>query len=218
MFDLLGWDWTYEPFDYDGYIPDFLLHGGRETLVEVKGVSTLAELTPVVDHVHMHAPRWEGGVLAVGARVGFYDEASIRGTQHLVLGAMSDPWGCMGTGPALWSGCSGYDTEEKILNKAGEVVGVTYTPGCFPGIGFFHGAEGSYEMHPCGHWDGDHCIVSGHPNPSEEVLLLAWGKAHEMTRWTPESGAPPVRCCNREDRPIVEHCSDCPKYRLWWSG
>lgn len=41
MFDLLGWQWTYEPFDLNGWIPDFLLSPltseGSEVLVEVKG-------------------------------------------------------------------------------------------------------------------------------------------------------------------------------------
>lgn len=41
MFDLLGWKWTYEPFDLNGWVPDFLLSPltseGSEVLVEVKG-------------------------------------------------------------------------------------------------------------------------------------------------------------------------------------
>lgn len=45
MFDLLGWSFEYEPFDLDGWIPDFVLTGGkwREVLVEVKPVSELWE-------------------------------------------------------------------------------------------------------------------------------------------------------------------------------
>lgn len=35
FFDLVGWQWTYEPFDADGYIPDFLIHGKRPLFVEV---------------------------------------------------------------------------------------------------------------------------------------------------------------------------------------
>jgi len=35
FFDLVGWRWTYEPLDADGYIPDFLVHGERPHLVEV---------------------------------------------------------------------------------------------------------------------------------------------------------------------------------------
>lgn len=36
FFDEIGWRHTYEPFDGDGYIPDFLIHGTRPLLVEVK--------------------------------------------------------------------------------------------------------------------------------------------------------------------------------------
>lgn len=37
FFDLLGWRFQYEPFDLNGWIPDFLLVGAR-TLVEVKPI------------------------------------------------------------------------------------------------------------------------------------------------------------------------------------
>lgn len=36
FFTLLGWEWAYEPFDLEGYIPDFLLHFPDPVLVEVK--------------------------------------------------------------------------------------------------------------------------------------------------------------------------------------
>lgn len=43
FFDRLGWGWTYEPMDRDGWIPDFaldsLLHRPRPVLVEVKPIS-----------------------------------------------------------------------------------------------------------------------------------------------------------------------------------
>jgi hypothetical protein len=42
FFDLVGWHWTYEPFDAGGYAPDFLVHG--------KG-SLLLEVGPCVDYV-----------------------------------------------------------------------------------------------------------------------------------------------------------------------
>lgn len=40
FFDLVGWKWTYEPVDGDGYIPDFLIHGARPFFVEVGPVAT----------------------------------------------------------------------------------------------------------------------------------------------------------------------------------
>ena len=36
FFDQVGWKWDYEPFDLDGYIPDFLITGRRDILVEVR--------------------------------------------------------------------------------------------------------------------------------------------------------------------------------------
>lgn len=38
MFDLLKWGWTYEPTDFNGWIPDFAIHGERIIYVEVKPV------------------------------------------------------------------------------------------------------------------------------------------------------------------------------------
>lgn len=39
MFDLLGWEWTYEPTDFNGWIPDFAIHGSEIIYVEVKPVT-----------------------------------------------------------------------------------------------------------------------------------------------------------------------------------
>lgn len=43
FFDLCGWQWEYEPFDLNGWIPDFVLsrHSGGKTLVEVKPDSSM---------------------------------------------------------------------------------------------------------------------------------------------------------------------------------
>lgn len=36
FFDLVGWEWEYEPLDLNGYIPDFVLAFAKPLLVEVK--------------------------------------------------------------------------------------------------------------------------------------------------------------------------------------
>lgn len=36
FFDLLGWNWEYEPIDLNGYIPDFVLGFASPMIVEVK--------------------------------------------------------------------------------------------------------------------------------------------------------------------------------------
>lgn len=41
FFDSLGWQWEYEPFDLNGWFPDFLICGTEEPiLVEVKPIAT----------------------------------------------------------------------------------------------------------------------------------------------------------------------------------
>ena len=48
-FDACGVDWLYEPFDLDGYIPDFII--GKTALVEVKPALGVEELHAAADKV-----------------------------------------------------------------------------------------------------------------------------------------------------------------------
>jgi hypothetical protein len=41
FFDLVGWQWEYEPFDLGAWSPDFLLKGEYPTLVEIKPIDNL---------------------------------------------------------------------------------------------------------------------------------------------------------------------------------
>lgn len=61
-FDQLGWQWEYEPFDHDGWIPDFLIVGGRELLIEVKPCATITEL----EIVALNTPDDHRDILALG--------------------------------------------------------------------------------------------------------------------------------------------------------
>ena len=39
----MKWEWHYEPFDLNGWIPDFILHGRDRVLVEVKPVTGMKD-------------------------------------------------------------------------------------------------------------------------------------------------------------------------------
>lgn len=54
FFDLIGWRWEYEPFDLDGYIPDFLLLGHDPVLVEVKPIASYAEAEHIAECTPLH--------------------------------------------------------------------------------------------------------------------------------------------------------------------
>lgn len=49
FFDLCGWKWTYEPCDFNGWIPDFALHGKSSK----KQIQIFVEVKPVIDF-----PQW----------------------------------------------------------------------------------------------------------------------------------------------------------------
>lgn len=62
FFDQIGWQWEYEPYDLNGWIPDFLIYGQSPLLVEVKPAQSCGELTTLIERAH-HRPE---AVLLVG--------------------------------------------------------------------------------------------------------------------------------------------------------
>ncbi len=68
LFDALGWQWEYEPFDAAGYIPDFVIIGARPFLVEVKPDVTLSDLGHHAEYVEEALlGTWTKDVLIVGS-------------------------------------------------------------------------------------------------------------------------------------------------------
>lgn len=79
MFDLLGWQWEYEPIDLDGYIPDFIINDGMR-LVEVKPAFRLIEYEPAQKKIETSG--WKGFASCVGAIIGsVYDDSVCLGTE-----------------------------------------------------------------------------------------------------------------------------------------
>jgi hypothetical protein len=70
FFDLMGWPYVYEPFDLEGWIPDFALTGGRglkPILVEVKPVLTRDMPLEIMEKID--ATSWEGGAIVLGCEM-----------------------------------------------------------------------------------------------------------------------------------------------------
>lgn len=65
FFQMLGWPFEYEPFDLDGYIPDFVLKFHKPLLVEVKPEIVFGKLGQYVEKIIRSG--WEGEALIVGA-------------------------------------------------------------------------------------------------------------------------------------------------------
>ncbi len=161
FFDMIGWTWTYEPLDANGYIPDFLIHGNRPMLVEVKPASCAADLLVATTYVDKAIEgHWSGDTLMLGigpmAGVG-----SFRGATAL--------------------GLLGEDVMDDVMDELvpREYEDALFTQCCDCGrFGVYHGLM-SYATRPCGHHDGDHYLS---PVDMDKTQRL-WGAAHEATRW-----------------------------------
>ncbi|MGH3626303.1 MAG: hypothetical protein ACRDRL_02490 [Sciscionella sp.] len=70
FFDQLGWQYIYEPFDADHYIPDFIIHGDGPLLVEIKPVVTPEEYELVATEIDGRLGdddgAWLNGVVVFG--------------------------------------------------------------------------------------------------------------------------------------------------------
>lgn len=158
FFDIVRWPWIYEPFDEDGYIPDFVLRFKREpVLVEVKGGCT--EYVELEDHV---------AKLETAARR--------RGSVHaLMLAAapmnVDSEW-------ELSIGMLGQLVDERqgFSWDAARVNG----PCGSHRVSIYHGLL-SYHCVACGvynggsgpHYDGD----------MRDIVVNAWAEASNRTKW-----------------------------------
>src|SRR5262245_39016319 len=96
LFDLLGWRWSYEPIDLAGWIPDFVIHGARPILVEVKPIFTFdgvlgARIRKAAD-LHDDATRPGYEALICGADLSDMRQHSLRHLGDYGLGWLWDHW------------------------------------------------------------------------------------------------------------------------------
>jgi hypothetical protein len=196
MLDLLGWQWTYEPFDLNGWVPDFLLapltEQGSEVLVEVKGPASEWEAAkekieralgdrPQLCLLVGHAPFTDDDCWNIG---------------HLFTFDISQPWSEEHAAAAF-----DYDQRELIqggmklnhsLEQIDECLAIcklrdcdrdeyirnltTYDP---PEAhweeAFLCTGDGGYTLHSLEDWQ----TLKG-----DEAKRL-WGQAHEKTRYIP---------------------------------
>lgn len=172
FFDLIGWRWTYEPLDADGYIPDFLIHGDRPLFVEVgpcileadfeaKAAKPLAAahelgrdllivgVTPLADLHTNHAYGVAGGLL------GEYTE---------------DGWVAPDDAPALTLENNGYafSTGSWFVCTTCRNYGVVHD-------------DMDWTVRPCGHYDSGHNLA---PIDAYQFDGL-WNHAGSTVQWKP---------------------------------
>jgi hypothetical protein len=164
LMDTIGWAWEYEPFDLDGYIPDFLVLGRNPLLVEVKPAASLDELGPPLLKAERAVRAMPVGeplldVLAVGASVCLTGFTAGRMLQWLPDAHAHGSRECE-VGNASWFRCQ--------------------ADGCAR-LGVHH-TTGSFRGYTCGHHDGDHHLG---PVSWQSDLEPIWATARNVTQWQP---------------------------------
>ena len=152
----IGWEFQYEPFEGDGYIPDFIVYGGYPMFIEVKPAVTPSEyrapaekadrgLDSAVHDVLVVGSSWSLPGMASGGKpvAGWLGEKSWDGS-------VSRSWGW-----GEWITCANCGQNAVVHDHM------------------------SFAGRPCGCYDGDHYIRM----PRSTTLREAWADACNDTQW-----------------------------------
>ena len=165
LFDVIGWSWTYEPFDVRGYIPDFLINGERPMLVEVKPAATIPDLLAHVNRLKDALRDWNHDVLLVGVSplmpeaspIDFFPAAGVlleNELEYFFTDKVPDRKARYTKDIGRWHRCN-----------ACRLVAV-------------HHDSSSWASRPCGCYDGDH-----HLGNFDYDLEQVWRHTADPTRW-----------------------------------
>lgn len=179
FFEWIGWDYTYEPFDGDGYIPDFLIHGDSPLLVEVKPAVTRHDFNDPIPKLERGLQSWTHDILIVGASP-LPRLTSSSGWDFLVAGLLGERLAL--AGPALIAEqLGGVVIGEGLADDRREWDWSTaHWMKCReckrPAV--FHDYQW-YGGRPCGHAEGDHLM--GHLDRT--FIVAGWATASNTTKW-----------------------------------
>jgi hypothetical protein len=163
FFDRIKWDWIYEPFNGDGYIPDFLIMGARPMLIEIKPAVTSAEYHAPVDKIERSNLGWIHDIMIFGATpFGLEEECAWEGFHK--AGLLGEGWVRWAKPPVHYYDCGNWATCERC--------GKLSIFSCY----------GSFACRPCGHHDGSQFLGS----VSRQEIRQLWDAAGMDTKWMPK--------------------------------
>ena len=155
----IGWNIVYEPFDGDGYIPDFLVQGDNPLLIEVKPASVAADYQAAVPKAERGlAAHWTHDILIVGSTP-FPTVSLGYGSQY--------PAGLLGEYAAA-PFHTGWIWDEAEWHQCTLCQSLN-----------IHHTQVSYTGRPCGHWGGNDYLGT----PPTHIMRSMWADACNDVRW-----------------------------------
>jgi hypothetical protein len=204
FFDLLGWSYEYEPFDLQGWIPDFLLTRAR-VLVEVKPVAIWPR--DVMEEIDDCRGADEYEVLVAGCSVPVDIHPRVEAEVGLAIGWLrTTPPSWNADMPKTWCGAMVQGFLERFFSQD-DPSGFEYRS---VGIGLYGSRDhilradpgytppdedlGSFafnRIYPCTEltpWavytpELDSSETGGRPIPESNLIRNLWTKAGNMTQW-----------------------------------
>lgn len=174
FFDLCGWGWEYEPFDLEGWTPDFLLKGASPCLVEVKPIDFSTD-GPYFERSVSLARRYAAKVQDNIEKLPVDPVSNFRTTPYEYL--------VLGLGPFY-----AYDYMERIglgvflldsWNMGGDIA--LMTKGERPHMFDFCAESGWFGYRISGEYDGDHHLEFW----SSWYIHHLWKSAKNKVQWKP---------------------------------
>lgn len=184
FFDLCEWKWDYEPFDLDGWAPDFLLKGKIKALVEVKPIDFRGP------EKQLYAQALAHGAKAFGVSIP-RSNGALPEYEALVVGngPFETNWSSRWALGVLAAPCREWDEVEQELyaDHAEDPTFGSDIADIFLGNTTYldYAARfGSYQYRISGKHDGDH-----HLRPvGDDAPERLWREAGNIVQWKPDNG------------------------------
>jgi hypothetical protein len=169
FFDIVLWDWIYEPVDVRGYIPDFLIQGNRPMFIEVGPCITESDYIDKSEKADKEAAHLQHDFLVVGVTPLPSRDRGETLTGYPIAGLMGE-----------------YIPLEVTLNGSGGGMLYEWKAGgwhrCVKCRAVaVHHSTNDYTSRPCGHYDGDHFLGG----ILEQTIDDYWQEAGNAVQWKP---------------------------------
>lgn len=186
FFDCIGWQWEYEPFDANGYIPDFVILGPRPFLVEIKPATGLDQFGDASKKAQTALDGiWTDDILYLGLSP-FIDTSDGKlcpghGCDAFHIGRLDEYQSTEGH-PAD----NPIDVVEPFSGwlEGGATFGIC--PECHL-FGISHCLM-NYRTRPCDHYDGNPVDLNPHWRGDRgdlDVIHSFWAEAKNKVQWNP---------------------------------